>query len=391
MLKDYLIKNGTILSLTDGVKKQTDIRVKDGIICEIKPGLEAQTQEEVIDASGMTITVGWVDVHCHFGVVKNEFGGGIGMNPYETMLTQGVTYALDPGTAGPGNFEDYRRDVRYRSDLRYSSFLNMGTWGINREKIRDTEGPQDVDPDLIRKVYKKYEKELCGLKIRIDTKFCFDSAYMLENTRKLADELGVNILVHAPRCDKPIEYVLSYLKKGDILTHIYAGHTPLMKVVDENGVLKPCVQEARDRGVLFDLGHGTNAFCYPVAEDSWNGGFFPDTISTDLWINNYNGPCYNMATVITKLRGVTGLPWSDLLKKVTVAPVTLYGIKDKALEIKEGDPADFVVFTIDTGKYEYKDAFGEPRIVNERLHVRYTCLKDKIYVNTRTDDVCEVE
>ncbi len=391
MLSDYIIKGGTILSVKDGSEAMADIRVRDGIIAEISSDLKPLAGEEVIDASGMLITTGWVDVHCHFGVVENGFGGGIGMNPYDTMLTQGVTYALDPGTAGPGNFEDYRRDVRFRSELRYRSFLNMGKWGINREKIRDTEGPQDVDEELIKKVYKKYESELCGLKIRIDTKFCFDSAYMLEKTRKLADELGVNMLVHAPRCDKPIEYVLSYLRKGDILTHIYAGHTPLMKVVDENGALKPCVQDARDRGVLFDLGHGTNAFCYPVAEDSWNGGFFPDTISTDLWTANYHGPCYNMATVITKLRGVTGLPWLELLRKVTTAPVELYGLKDKSLDVKAGEMADFVVFSIDPGKYEYKDAFGESRIVKERLHVRYTCLNKSVYVNTRTDDVCEVE
>ena len=390
MLKKYLIKNGTILSVLDGSEKKADILVESGIVKKIGADIVPDPDTEVIDAAGLTITTGWVDAHCHTGVVVNEVGPGIGMNPYDTVLTQGITYVIEPGTAGPGNYQKYREDLLYRTDLRYASYLNMGKWGINMDR-KDTEGPEDVDEALVEEVFEKYRGEFLGLKIRIDTKFCFDSAYMLEHTRKLADKLGTGMLVHAPRCDKSIEYVLSYLKKGDVLTHVLAGHTPVMKAVDENGKLKPCIAEASARGVLFDLGHGTNSFCYDVAEDCWKGGFFPDTVSTDLWVKNYHGPCYNMATVLSKLRGVTKLPWLELLRKVTVAPVTLNGLKGKSLEIKEGELADMVAFSVDPGKYEYKDSFNAARIVNERLHVHYTCLGDKIYTNNRTDDICAVE
>ena len=372
--------------MLDGTEENSDIRVVGGIVKEMGKDLIPSADEEVIDASGLMLTTGWVDVHTHIGVIEPFRGTHLGLNPYDQTLTQGVTYVLEPGTAGPDNFEEYRKDLRYRTDLRYRAFLSIAKYGIN-VGVMDTTCPEDVDDAGAEKVYNRYRSELCGLKARIDAKFCFDSAYVMDHMRALADKLGVPMLIHAPRCDKSIEFVLSYMKAGDTLTHVFAGHTPLMKVVDENGRLKKCVIEARERGVLFDLGHGTNAFSYKVAEDSWAGGFFPDTVSTDLWVNNYHGPCYNMATVLTKLHGITGLSWCDLLRKVTVDPVKKYGLTDKNLAITPGKIADFTAFSIDEGKFVYEDSLGETRSFSEKLRVHFTCLKDKVYVNTRTDDL----
>lgn len=386
VLNKYLIKNGTVLSVFDGTEQKLDIRVADGIVTELAPSLAPNEGEEVIDASGLLLTTGWVDVHTHIGVIEPFRGTHLGLNPYDQTLTQGITYVLEPGTAGPQNYEEYRRDVRYRSDVRYRAFLNIARYGIN-VGVMDTTCAEDVDDAGAEAVYTRYRGELCGLKARIDAKFCFDSAYVMEHIRALADKLGVPMLIHAPRCDKSIEFVLSYLKAGDTLTHVFAGHTPLMKVVDENGALKRCVTEARERGVLFDLGHGTNAFSYKVAEDSWAGGFFPDTVSTDLWVNNYHGPCYNMAVVLTKLHGITGLSWTDLLRKVTVAPAEKYRLTDKALAIVPGALADITAFSLDKGTFVYEDSLGETRTFGEKLRVHFTCLGSKVYVNTRTDDL----
>ena len=77
----------------------------------------------------------------------------------------------------------------------------------------DTEGPQDIDEDKIRAVYRKYQNEIKGLKIRVDNKDCYDPEYVLKVTRKLADELGCSMMVHAPRTSLPLAEVLSYLKK----------------------------------------------------------------------------------------------------------------------------------------------------------------------------------
>ena len=377
MISKYIIKNGTILSVTDGTEKKADIRVRNGKIIRIAEELVPEPDEEILDAEGMMITTGWVDAHCHVGVV----GDGIGIDPVKHVLCQGTTYIVEPGTAGADNFEEYRENLRYRSDLRYQAYLNMGSHGISGTRIMDTEGPQDINEDRIREVYRKYQNEIKGLKIRIDDKFCFDPEYMLRVTRKLADELGCSMMVHAPRCRLPLSEVLSYLKKGDVLAHTLSGKTENMRIFDPEGNERSCVPEARDRGVILDLAHGTNAFSYEIGEKAWSIGFFTDMISSDMHHNNVNGPVYSFASVISKMHGMTGLPWLRILQYVTVDPVRKLQLPGKELEIREGAAADLTVFKIEKGEFVYEDSEKTQRTYNERLHVRYTCLNDKIYVN----------
>ena len=374
MLKQYLIKDGTLLSVMTGEEKKADIRVKDGIVTEIAPALQPEKGEEVISAAGMTITTGWVDAHCHFGVDPD----GIGIEPMEYVLSQGVTYALDPGTAGARTFELFRRLVRYRSDLKYKAYINMGSYGMHDSR-KDTEGPEDVEHELIRDLVRKYPDEIAGLKIRIDPNFCFDSRYMLETTRKLADELSLPMVVHAPRCKLPLEEVLSYFKKGDVLAHTFAGLEPGMRIVDENGKLKSCVREAMDRGVVFDLSHGTNQYNFRVAEQAWADGFLPAVISSDLHHSNINGPVHNLGTILTKIHGLTGLSWLEILRRTTVAPAELLHLEDKELEVKTGMPADLTVFRLEKGDFEYIDSFKETRIYHERITAMYACVGNKVY------------
>lgn len=374
MVSTYLVQNGTILSVLTGSYEKADIRVRDGMIEEIGTGLSKQPEEALIDASGLIITTGWVDAHCHIGVEED----GIGIEPFPYLLSQGVTYALDLGTAGTETFEYYRRNVRFKTDLKYRSYLNMGKYGMHDSR-KDTEMAEDVDLEAIRKLYREYPAEILGLKIRIDPNFCFAPQYMLNVTRQLADELALPMVVHAPRCPLPLETVLSYLKEGDVLAHTLAGLTPQMKILDESGKLRPCVTEAQGRGVIFDLSHGTNQYSFQVAEQAWNNGFLPDIISSDIHHTNIHGPVFNLATIISKMRGLTGLDWTELLRRVTVVPAEKLHLTDKQLEIKVGEKVDLTAFKIENGTFTYEDSAKEHRTYPERLKVCYTLIGDKIY------------
>ncbi|MBQ1467242.1 MAG: hypothetical protein IIZ27_02075, partial [Solobacterium sp.] len=106
MLDKYLIKNGTILSILNGEEKHADILVEDGIVTKIAENIEA-AGAEVIDAEGAYVCVGWLDSHCHFA--------NFGINPLDDLLRQGVTYALDLGSMGPENYEEFRKELLWRS------------------------------------------------------------------------------------------------------------------------------------------------------------------------------------------------------------------------------------------------------------------------------------
>lgn len=377
MLKSYIIKHGTLVSVLDGREEKVDILVENGMITGIGEEIDAPGAE-VIEADGMYISVGWFEAHCHF----NAIGDKGSIDPVEDLLRQGVTYALDLGTSGPANYGDSRKKLLYTTDLRFRSYLYIGTYGARGSLGRgmDFEGPGDIDADRVKEIAEKYRQELMGLKARIDDKFCFDPDYVMKQLRRLGDELDMPIAVHAPRSRIGIDNLLPYLKRGDVLCHTLAGNSDVMKVVDDQGNIKKSVLEARKRGVIFDLSHGTNAYSYETAEAAWKAGFFVDMISSDLHGGNINGPVYSLAAVLTKMRGLTGRPWPWLLEKAIVQPVRLLHIRDKALEVTEGMKADLTVYRIEKGNFIYQDSKHEERVFQERIVPCYTCAGDHVYI-----------
>ena len=88
MLKQYLVKNGTLLSILNGEEKKSDILVTDGVVTEIAEHIEAP-EADVIDAEGMYVTTGWLDSHTHFA---NWGGDPVGISPVEDLLRQRASY-----------------------------------------------------------------------------------------------------------------------------------------------------------------------------------------------------------------------------------------------------------------------------------------------------------
>lgn len=374
MLEQYVIKNGTLVSILDGTAQKKDILVENGIITKIASDLEAPQAEE-IDASGKYISVGWLDAHTHFACLDDT-----GIDAERDLLMQGITYALDLGTQGPDNYTESRTRLMYKTDLRYMSYLNIAAKGAGTGRgYMDFSGPQDIDHDKVKETVEKYRHELLGLKARIDDKFCFDPTYTVRQLRALGDELHMPIAVHAPRSRIGIDNLLPYLKEGDVLCHTLAGNSDVMTVIDENGNVKKSVLDARARGVIFDLSHGSNAYSYATAEAAWNANFFVDTISSDLHGGNVNGPVFSLAVVLTKIRGLTGKPWSWLLNKAIAEPVRLQHIRGKAVDVREGMTADLTVYKIEEGAFTYLDSKKESRTFAEKITPCYTCVGNHVY------------
>lgn len=373
MLNSYLLKNGTLLSVTTGEEKKADILVKDGTIVKVQENIQDPAAEN-IDCTGMYITVGWIDSHCHFA----KCGEGVSLDVEKDVLSQGVSYAVDMGTLGPAHYAEYREKLLYRTNLHFRSFLNIGSWGAGNRPI-DFEGPQDIEPEKVKEVATRYRSELLGLKARIDDKFCFDPVYVMGQLRALGDELNMRIAVHAPRSRIGIEKLLTYLKPGDVLCHTLAGNSDVMEVLNEDGTVKRAVLDAHERGVILDLSHGTNAYSYRTAEEAWKAGFFVDTISSDLHGGNINGPLYNFGNVLTKMRGLTGKPWYWILNKAIVEPVRLLQIPDKAVALAEGMTADITVFKIENGEFTMPDSKKEERTFKEKVVACYTCVGQNVY------------
>lgn len=174
------------------------------------------------------------------------------------------------------------------------------------------------------------------------------------------------MMVHFGSSPPTIEDIFDYMEKGDILTHIYNGKP--------NGILrgnevKKEIIEARERGIILDVGHGTESFSMDIAMKSKDAGIFPDTISTDIYIKNrINGPVYNLSTTMEKFIYM-GYSLEDIINKVTKNAADAISLKNKGL-IKEGYDADLTIFDVVNEEKELQDSLNKSVITSTSIKPR---------------------
>jgi dihydroorotase len=138
------------------------------------------------------------------------------------------------------------------------------------------------------------------------------------------------------RCDRPVmvdfwprppersyaDLILQHMRPGDIHTHVFAQQFPIL--TEEGPARKdPKVQEhmwrARERGVLFDVGHGGASFWFRNAVPAFEQGFPPDSISTDLHMSSANGAALTSLHTAAKFLAM-GMPLQEVIYRNTVTP-----------------------------------------------------------------------
>ena len=146
--------------------------------------------------------------------------------------------------------------------------------------------------------------------------------------------------------------------------------------------MRKAVREARERGVLFDLGHGAGSFSWRVAETALAGDsdrrFPPDTISSDLHIANVNGPVFDLATTVTKFLHL-GMPLDEALRRVTSVPAQIIDMADEIGTLAVGACGDAVVLELETGEFRLTDCQGETRMGGQRLTPRLVVRAGHVY------------
>jgi dihydroorotase len=232
----------------------------------------------------------------------------------------------------------------------------------------ELEDMENIDIDVARSAYKKYGSRIVGIKARASESASGKSGIKaIRKAKELAQALDLPIVVHIGHAPPSVEDVLSLLTEGDIITHCFHGKLS-NAIVNQDYELKRETLEARERGVLFDIGHGSESFNYLVAEKLIDVGFLPDIISTDIYAMNENGPVFSLPTTIDKFITLNDsiLPWINM---VTTAPGQAFNLPESG-ELAVGQKADLVVYSTVPTEMEYADSDGNPIPITKKLKMK---------------------
>jgi dihydroorotase len=373
---DLVIQGGTLVDPAQKVHAQRDVAFREGRVAAIGEAIPSGEAARVVDARGKIVTPGLIDLHVHVFEGVSHYG----IQPDPTCLAKGATTVVDAGSAGADTFPGFRKYVIEASATRIFAQLNISSMGMIAERIGELDDLKWASVPRALEVIEANRDLILGVKVRLTRNSIVGEAAgitPLHRAREAADAAGLPIMVHPQGawCDS-IDDILAVMRAGDILTHSFHGNTH--GILDDAGKIRPAVRAARERGVIFDVGHGQGSFRWPVVEAALAQGFPPTTISSDLHHYNLHGPVYDLATTVSKFLFL-GLSLDDALSKVTAVPALVIGCVDRAGTLAPGAWGDAVVFDLEEGAFDLVDAAGETRTGRQRLVPRTVVKGGRVY------------
>jgi dihydroorotase len=363
---DLVLRGGRLIDPASGRDEIVDIAFGGGKVAGIGPDLRAG-DAETIDARGLLVVPGLIDLHTHV-----YWGGtSLGVDAAEVARQSGTTTFVDAGSSGPGNFHGFRRHVIEPSPLRIIPFLNISFPGIFAFSagvmVGECADLRLLDLRECVRVINTNRDLIAGVKVRVGRNAGGASgAAPLDMALEVAEETGLPVMAHLDNPPPSRLEVLSRLRRGDILTHCFRPFPNAPAAGD--GRIREEVHEARRRGVIFDIGHGSGSFGFRTAEAMLEAGFLPDVISSDIHSLSINGPAFDQLVTVSKFLCL-GMELVDVIRASTTAPAEALGRTDIGT-LRIGAAGDASVLELAEGDFDYRDVLGETRKARQRLNVR---------------------
>lgn len=357
---DLVIKKGRLFDPTRGLDEVGDVALEDGRIARVAAEIDERGRDE-LDADGLLVVPGLIDLHVHVHWGVSHYG----VDADCACLARGVTTAVDAGSAGGYAYPSLRRYVIERSQTRLYAFLNLSYLGMIGDEVGELEDLRFINDDLVARVGQR--PEILGIKVRLDRVGENRARTLLQRGIDGAETLDKPLMVHigsAERMHNDLAELLPLLRPGDIVTHSYHGHPG--GILDESGKVRAAVWRARQRGVLYDVGHGAGSFSFDVAERALGQGFLPDVISSDVHTYSLPGPAIDLVTTMTKFWHL-GLTLEQVVSRVTGAPARVLGEGDRLGAITAGFAGDLTLVAVQEGPYRLVDCHDQVRIAQRSL------------------------
>jgi dihydroorotase len=368
---DLLLQAGHVIDAKNKIDGVRDVVILDGKIALVAAHIDPAKAFKVVDARGLYVTPGLVDIHVHVYTGTGEprsYAGDLSLYPDGYTFRTGVTTVADAGCAGWRNFEDFKQRVIDRSKTRVLAFINIVGNGMRGAKYENDLADMQAKPTA--EMAMKYKGLIIGVKT---AHYAGPEWTPVEQAVEAGNMANIPVMVDfgTNRKERPMsELVTAKLRPGDIYTHCYSG---LRNELDDSGHVNPAMFEARKRGVIFDVGHGGGSFAWRIAVPAIRQGFLPDSISTDLHTGSMNAGMKDITNVMSKFLAM-GLTVSDVVADSTWNPAREIHREDLG-NLSPGAIADITVLRLERGSFGYTDMYGARLKGNTRLTAELT-LKD---------------
>jgi len=372
---DMILQGGHVLDAKNHVDAVEDVAVKDGLIAEVAPQIDPKKAVKTIDVKGLYVTPGLVDIHEHVYAGTGErdsYAGDNSVYPDGFTFRVGVTTIVDAGGSGWRNFEDFKQRVIDRSKTRVLAELNIVGSGMRGPNYEDN--LDDMDGEATGKMALKYPGLVVGIK---SAHFTGPEWKPYEQAVIAGNIANIPVMIDygSRRAERPLyDLLATKLRPGDIYTHCYSG---LRGEQDpETGKASKAMLIGRQRGIYFDVGHGGGSFAWTVAIPMMQGGFQPDSISTDLHISSMNAGMKDMLNVADKFLAM-GQTIPQVVTEMTWNPA--HEMKQDQLgNFSVGAPADIAVLSVEKGSFGFVDMYNTKLMGTQKLICQLTVRAGKV-------------
>jgi dihydroorotase len=371
---DILISGGRVIDPKNKLDAIADVAIKSGKIVKVAPGLNPGDARQVVNAKGLIVTPGLIDIHGHVfhGTQEDHYlsDGLSALPPDGFTFRAGVTTIVDCGGAGWKNLATFRKNVVGSSRTRVLSFMNIVGEGMRGGKYE--QDVNDMDAAVTAKTALENKDLVVGFKL------AHFSGHDWRPTEKVTEAgriAGMPVIIDFGGATPTLSIEELFMKKlqpGDIYTHTYAALDGTREtIVDEKtGILKPFVLEAQKKGIIFDVGYGGASFNFTQAIPALKAGLYPNTISTDLHTGSMNTSMKSQIDVMSKFM-LMGMPIHEVIHASTWKPAQV--IKRTELgHLSPGAEADVTVIRLRKGDFGFYDKTGYFMPGKERLECEVT-------------------
>jgi dihydroorotase len=362
---DLVIKGGDVLDPSQGLRGRRDIGIRYGTIEAVEAEIPASRALRLLDANGKLVTPGLVDLHCHV----YPYGSAIGIPADELVAHQCTTTCVSAGDAGANNFAAFRRFIVAQTRTRLYAFVHIANMGLTPFPVAELYNIDYAQVDACAKAVAENADIAIGVKVRMsENVIAKNGIEPLRRAILACEKAGTSgrVMVHigGVETSELMSQILDLLRPGDILTHAYSGAPNMAGAftnIVQDGRLLPAALAAKQRGVIFDVGHGGGSFDYTVAEVAIPQGCPPDTISSDIHVFSGNTPGMPYLTwVMSKFLGL-GFTLDQVVAMATVKPANIINRVPKLGTLQIGAPGDVAIMELVEGPVSFVDTRNNRR------------------------------